>query len=379
MKRSLLVTALLLSLSGLHSTAYAGGLALNKHDCEEILRRWAADPNSVPKALVDACKEVLAAESVVPNIEPAAGSAADPCADSASANLVQCWGPWKTVAPAAGPAIALNLPVLPPDLRPEEEGGQGLGGETTGGSGFQLAGCTPGTGCGFATIEPGAGTTPGPNSRVVHFDMNTDGSQFVVDPGGSGQLMSLSGLTRSSTPGPARYQRVDGTTASQLVIFQGGPDATGTINQAAGLWRHGDTTGQGPLSAGAAVWGITSSQATMDSLNAGNVTARFSGNMSGDTSTVANMTVNFGTQPNWTGSWQNPNYSFQAGGGVSGVDLMSNPGQFSSNVKAGSVVQGALYGTAGNQSVGHAVSVVLDNGAGGETRVNDVGLLKQVP
>jgi hypothetical protein len=63
---------------------------------------------------------------------------------------------------------------------------------------------------------------------------------------------------------------------------------------------------------------------------------------------------------------------------VQGVDLISEPGQFSANVISGEV-QGALLGEAGSQSIAHSVDVVLDNGMGGELEVNDVGLLRQVP
>ncbi len=379
MNRFLTIAALLVSLLGLNA-AFAGGLTLNKHDCEDILRRWAADPTLVPQALVDACKEVLAAESVVPNPQPAA-AATDPCAAPGAADSVQCWGPWASLAPAAGPAGGpIVLADGPNNLRPDQYSGNGPGGPEE--SPLPLASCTPGAGCGFATVAPGLVAQPADTSasQVVPYAMAADGSQFTVDPGGSGELMSVGNMQRVDTPGPARYRGTAGDVESLLIVVKGGPDATGNIDQAAGLWRHGNTTNQTPdnTNSGVFAWGTSSSMATLDALNAGNVSATFTGNMSGHTDTQASITVNFGSQPEWSGSWQNPAYNFDAGGVVKGVDLISTSDRFSANVQSG-YVQGALLGEAGNQSVAHAVDVVLDNGGGGTIDVKDVGLLQQVP
>jgi hypothetical protein len=61
--------------------------------------------------------------------------------------------------------------------------------------------------------------------------------------------------------------------------------------------------------------GEPTSQAGLDTLNAGNVSVNFSGPMSVDNRTMGSMTVDFGTNPTWTGTWTNPGYSFGAGGG----------------------------------------------------------------
>jgi len=210
--------------------------------------------------------------------------------------------------------------------------------------------------------------------------METDGSQFVVDPGGTGEIVSVDDLERAQFPGPARFQRVDGDVASLLVAPTLVSDTDDSINQAAGIWRHGSISDQTleNTNSGVFAWGIASSQATLDALNAGQVTASFLGHMSGNTQTAANITINFGSQPNWSGNWQNPAYAFDAGGSVTGVDLVSDPKQFSANVLDG-YVQGALVGEGGNQAVAHAIDVVLGNGSNGDLIVKDVGLLQHVP
>ncbi len=359
------------------NSALAGGMALKDRDCAEILKRWAADPASVPKSLVDACQEKLV--EALPDMSPAAGRAVDPCAEPGAADSIYCWGPWASLAPAAGGAVApIKLAKSDPNLRPDE-----FTRDRTGDGGtLPLGSCTPGTACGFATIAPGLVAQPADTSgsSVVPYAMNPDGSQFVVDPGGSNELVSNDNLGRVTIPGPPRYEGTTGDVESKLIVLKGGPGTDGNIDQAAGIWRHGNLTSQtlDNTRSGVFAWGIASSQATLDTLNAGNVTASFSGNMSGQTSTMANITVNFGSLPSWTGNWQNPGYAFDAGGPVQAVDLISDPGQFSSNVKSG-YVQGALLGGTGNQSVVHAVDVILDTGGGNDLNVRDVGLLPQIP
>jgi len=100
----------------------------------------------------------------------------------------------------------------------------------------------------------------------------------------------------------------------------------------------------------------------------------YSGAMSVNNSTNAAMTVNFGSQPNWTGNWTNPAWSFDAGGSVTGVNLMSDPAQFTSNVQSGSFVQGALVGEPGGQGITHIIDVRLSGGPG---HIKDVGLLRE--
>jgi hypothetical protein len=96
--------------------------------------------------------------------------------------------------------------------------------------------------------------------------------------------------------------------------------------------------------------------------------------MSVDNRTNSEITVHFGVAPTWDGSWTNPDYSFDAGGRVTGVDLVSDPASFSSNVQAGGFVQGVLVGRAGDQSIAHAFDVTLS----GFGNVKDVGLVHQV-
>ena len=61
-------------------------------------------------------------------------------------------------------------------------------------------------------------------------------------------------------------------------------------------------------------------------------------------------------------------------GPVSGADMISQAGQFSSNVTGNSYVQGVLLGGEGNRGVAHTIDVEL-TGAG---RIKDVGLLREI-
>lgn len=360
-------------------SGFAGGMALQDRDCAEILKRWAEDPDSVPKSLVDACRDKLTAEAAPLDIKPAAGRPEDPCARPDAADSIHCWGPWANLAPAAGGAVApIVLAKDDPNLRPDQFPRQPTGGGVT----PVLGSCTPGSGCGFATIAPGLNPQPDDtsDSSVVPYTMDPGADRYVVDPGGDNETPSITGLQPSPIPGPPRYEGTDGTVESKLFVLHGTADTAGDYDQAAGIWRHGNIADQTPdnTRSGVFAWGIASSLDTIDALNAGNVTATFSGSMSGYTDTLANITVNFGSQTAWSGSWQNPGFAFSAGGPVQVVDLVSDPAQFSSNVQSG-YVQGVLLGEAGNQSVAHAVDVVLDTGGGSTLTVRDVGLLPQVP
>lgn len=360
-------------------TGHAGGMALKDRDCAEILKRWAADPGSVPQALVDSCREQLTAQAV-PDIKPAAGKPQDPCAGADAAKSIHCWGPWAHLAPAGGGAVApIVLASDDPNLRPDEfSDGPPPGSTPT----PPLGSCAPGTACGFATIAPGLAAQPvdNTNTTVVPFDMDPGVDHFVVDPGGDQEVVSNDNLQRAPSLGPPRYEATVDGVESKLFVLQGTPATDGTYDRASGIWRHGSITDQTTdnTQAGVFAWGIASTLQTIDTLNAGNVTATFSGPMIGHTDTLASITVNFGSQPAWSGSWDNPGYSFTAGGPVQVVDLVSDPAQFSSNVASG-YVQGALLGAAGSQSVAHTVDVILDTGAGNQLIVRDVGLLPQVP
>jgi len=92
-----------------------------------------------------------------------------------------------------------------------------------------------------------------------------------------------------------------------------------------------------------------------------------------DNSTVATISTTLG-QNVWTGQWNNPNYSFDAGGRIEGASFGSDPSQFSSNVQSG-FVEGAIVGPSNRRAVTHAIDVELD----GIGRLQDVGLLLQNP
>ncbi|MGI9293282.1 MAG: hypothetical protein ACR2PS_04810 [Pseudomonadales bacterium] len=369
-----------LSLLFMATYANAASVALTEEDCLEILERYAADPESVPQHLLDACKEMLGA------IAPGAGDAqkptADPCADPATANSVQCWGPWAALAPAAAGFKPTELAAVKEfDTRPE------LAEAFT--TQFQLPDlplgeCAAGAACGFATLAPGLVAQPADTaaSNIVPFSIAAGGGNFQLNPGdvvtGVQGVTSLDGLQSPGFAGPSRFQGANGDTGS-LIIANVNSDANGELIDAMGLWRHGSLTNQNDsnTSAGVFAWGIASSQDVLDRLNAGNnITATFSGNMASDTRTSATMTINFGTQPNWSGNWQNAErgFNFDARGGISGANLISTG--FSSDVidDGSSYVQGILQGEEGNQSVAHAININLTNGG----IIKDVGTLRQL-
>jgi hypothetical protein len=164
----------------------------------------------------------------------------------------------------------------------------------------------------------------------------------------------------------------DGDVISRL-IARVEQDDEDEILLAADIWTHG--TLANPQS-GYFAWGNATSQAGLDTLNIGNVSVSYSGAMSVNNATTGAMTVNFGSNPNWTGSWTNPNYSFGAGGTLSGVNLVSQPGQFTSNVTGtDSFVQGALVGEPGGA---HGITHIIDVTLEGQGRIKDVGLLREV-
>ncbi len=371
----LAIWCLPLSLLFTASYASAASIALTKDDCMEILERYAADPESVPQHLLDACKDMLGA------IAPAAGpqkQKADPCADPATANSVQCWGPWAALAPAAEGFKPTDLSAIDAlDTRPE------LANEfepmlllTT----LPLGECAAGAACGFATKGPGLEAQPidTSNSNIVPFALAATGANFQLNADGIVEgvdgLTSLDGLQPRGTSN-SRFLADDGVTAS-LIVANIRNAANGDINNASGIWRHGAVNDQNDsnTSAGVFAWGIASTQETLNRLNASNVTVNFSGVMAGDTRTSATMAVNFGTQPTWSGNWENTarGFNFDANGAVQGVNLISTG--FSDNVVAqGSYVQGILQGEAGNQSVAHAINVTLTDGG----IVKDVGTVRQ--
>ncbi len=352
----------------------ATSLSLKEQDCAKILERWAKDPSSVPQYLVDACKEKMT-EAQQPPVPPAPLAAAiDPCTGPNAASSVLCWGPWSVLAPAAqGPVTTLSTREMPGDcvtgtdisnqcvplLEPQ----------------LPVTGCTPGTPCGFATLVAGAAASADvEDTAFVHFDLATDGSSFVVDPSGANEIHSVPMTTGFGTH-TENYENMGaiGVQDGQLsmLVARVVRDDQGGIQLAADVWRDGNVQTRVAHS-GYFAWGTATSQSGLNSLNANGVSATFVGPMSVNNSTNASMTVNFGTQPSWTGTWTNPAWSFGAGGTVSGVNLISTPGQFTTNVQSGSFVQGALLGEPGRQGLAHIIDVNLtDHG-----HIKDVGLLR---
>jgi hypothetical protein len=383
MKTFRLLTILLCAsplMAGAAETASAGTVQSDA-DCAALLERWATDPKAAPKAVINACKDQLAQAAAAPVAAPAQIAATDPCTGPGAADSVLCWGPWASVAPAAGfrddpaqppipdreicdarteqcqPLLAASPPPEPP-----------------------LGSCAPGTPCGFATVVAGTSSNDdAEDTAFARFDMASDGSQFTVSPEGGAAIDSVSGMTTSVTPRDDGYETMRangraGDEQSRLAARVVRDDAD-QVELAADVWSHGNRSTQTAQS-GYFAWGTATSQAGLDALNAGNVSVNFSGPMSVDKSTTGAMTVDFGTNPTWTGNWTNPAYSFGAGGVVTGADLISLPEQFTENVVAEqSFVQGVLLGEPGGaRGIAHIIDVTLSD----QGRIKDVGLLRDV-
>lgn len=380
----LLTAAGLAALFCAPAIAEPAGAARSDQECAELLERWATDPKVAPRRVINACKDQLAAAAPAPySPPPAAVADVDPCTGPDAAGSVLCWGPWSAIAPAAAAAPA--LPQLPEGVDDCAASGRiadqcvPLLVQTE--PDPPLDRCTPGTPCGFATIVSGI-TSSGDveDTSFGRITVAADGSQFSIAPEAGGSIDSVTGMSTTVTPradgyGNLRATGQSGDEQSRLVarVVQ---DGDGDLLLAADVWSHGNRAA-GPASAqsGYFAWGMATSQAGLDALKAGNVSLNFGGPMSLDNSTVAAMTLNMGASPTWTGTWTNPAWSFGAGGGISGVDLISRADQFSSNVTGNSFVQGALLGEPGNQGIAHIIDVTLD----GPGRIKDVGLIRQVP
>jgi hypothetical protein len=382
MKTFRLLTILFLFASPLVATA--AETVQSDADCAALLERWATDPKAAPKAVINACKNQLAQSAAPAPAAPAQIAATDPCAGPGAADSVLCWGPWASVAPAAGfredPAQAsipdrdicdarteqcqplVEIPAPPPPPEPP------------------LGSCTPGAPCGFATVVSGISSSDdAEDTTFARFEMAADGSQFTVSPEGGTEINSVTGMTTSVTERNDDYQnmRANGRVGDEQsrIVARVIRDDDDQVLLAADVWSHGNRANQTSQS-GYFAWGTATSQAALDTLNAGNVSVNFSGPMSVDNRTVGSMTVDFGTNPTWTGTWTNPGYSFGAGGVASGADLISLPDQFSDNVIADqSFVQGVLLGEPGGaRGIAHIIDVTLvDQG-----RIKDVGLLRDV-
>ena len=169
--------------------ATGAGTVQSDADCAALLERWATDPKAAPKAVINACKDQLAQAAALPVAAPAQIAATDPCTGPGAADSVLCWGPWASVAPAAGfrddpaqppipdreicdarteqcqPLLAANPPPEPP-----------------------LGSCAPGTPCGFATVVTGtrlagAGAVFSIHS-AVHANIAIRSGVVVLDQGG---------------------------------------------------------------------------------------------------------------------------------------------------------------------------------------------------
>ncbi|MDH3978047.1 MAG: hypothetical protein OEU86_05985 [Gammaproteobacteria bacterium] len=370
MKKIAIIIVLVIGCS--FSTGYAADLLQSQTDCTEILESWANDPDSVSKRLVDECKEMMAGAGYVPDLSPAAGTAsADPCTGANAAGSVNCWGPWSAVAAAAGPAANIAGASLPDNyqLRPDVSEYQPE---------FLTGGCEAGASCGFATVVQGLGSTaPSDQTDVQTFDLATDGSAFVVGADSGNEINSVNGMTPSYSDRPDAYENMQSVGADDgqvsAVVARVIRNDDGSIQSAADVWANGDTE-TGTIRSGYFAWGTAIDQGTLDALNTGSVSAQFSGVMSGDNSTAASITVNFGSSPTWSGNWSNPSYEFDAAGSVTGVNLVSDASQFSDNVGANSIVQGAILGDASQKSIAHVIDVDLSETG----RIKDVGLLQEV-
>jgi hypothetical protein len=359
--------------------APAASAPLDANDCATVLERWANDPKSVPKRLVDQCREQLAAAPAREWPAPGAGANpdADPCAGAGADSSVLCWGPWATLAPAAAPPAAEPpetvsgydpRPELADEFDPDVEPPA---------LDLPLGSCTPGAACGFATVVNGVtSSAPSADTRFARIDLAADGSAFAVDPGAAGEIDSVTGMDVTYLDRPDEFENLQATGRSgdeqSRLVARVLRDEAGDIEVAADVWSHGNRATRSANS-GYFAWGNSTTQAGLDALRSGAAVVSFSGPMSVDNRTTGSMTLDFGSRPGWSGNWVNPGYSFSAGGPVSGVDLVSDRGRFSANVLDGSVVQGVVLGEPGNQSIAHIIDVNLS----GVGLVRDVGLLRQ--
>jgi hypothetical protein len=233
--------------------------------------------------------------------------------------------------------------------------------------------------CGFATVVTGISSDDdAEDTTFARFDMAADGSQFTVSPEGGSDINSVSGMGTGFSQRNDDYENMRSTgrvgDEQSRITARVVRDDEDQVLLAADVWSHGNRANQTSQS-GYFAWGTATSQAGLDTLNAGNVSVSFSGPMSVDNHTMGSMTVDFGTNPTWTGTWTNPGYSFGAGGVVSGADMISLPGQFTENVVADqSFVQGVLLGEPGGaRGIAHIIDVTLVD----QDRIKDVGLLRE--
>jgi hypothetical protein len=346
-------------------------------DCAAVLESYAANPKAVPKSVADACQQAI-------NIAPGAGSpkqplvlapqAVDPCSGPGAQSSVQCWGPWLAPPqPLAGPTLPAQ------DLTPFDEPRPellALDVDPPSPVDPPVTPCAPGLPCGFATVVTGTqNIAPASETIFARFDLAQDGSEFGVDPAnGDPEIDSVTGMNTIYTSRPDQFENMrasgaDGDLRSRLVarVLRQGQD----IQISGDIWANGNVA-TGEANSGFYAWGIAATQADLDALTNMGATLNFSGPMSVNNATSANISLSYAATPSWTGNWTNPAYAFSAGGNVTGANFLSDPTQFSSNVQDG-FVQGALVGPAGSRAVANIIEVTLD----GHGLVRDVGLLAE--
>lgn len=359
---------------------YAADLPLKDMDCAKILERWAENPASVPRHLVDACKDRMAAAPAPAALAAApAAEAADPCTGPNAADSVLCWGPWAALAPAAGaPLATLQFPEDPGDCR----SGSGIADDCVAlvtplsePPQPPLDGCPPGTPCGFATLVDGFTSNGDVESTSFEkIDLAADGSSYTIDPDGPDEVQSVAMTANFYAPGYLYSEGAEDGEESYLQARVVRDEESGDIELAADVWTRYSSNDSALTKSGYFAWGIATSQSGLNLLNGNGISVSFAGPMSVDNATNAAMTVNFGSQAGWTGTWTNPAWSFGAGGSVTGADLLSDPSQFTSNVQAGSFVQGAVLGEPGQMGIAHIIDVTLTD----QGHIKDVGLLREV-
>jgi hypothetical protein len=356
-------------------------------DCQSILEAAAIAPKAVAPDVVKACQEVVAA---APAINTTA-SASD-CSAPGAANSVHCWGGWNALAPAGAGLAPGGDSLIEPDERDLKPllAVNGNGNDPF--PPLPIEGCTPGASCGFSITATGLAPPTEVTARLEKFELAEDARSFVSDPGGPNEVQSSLEMSPVFAPIPdpatgmyfTQAQAIDFGTGEVTAIFAhtncdpcvaGGTGSTIYFSEE--TWQNRDANGV--ANNGVFGWGIATSQADINNLNAGSATVSFSGAMSLNTDTNATITMMFGGAPTWSGNFADNGsgngHNFTAGGRTERVNFVADPTQFSSNVvnPNDAIVQGALLGRAGDQAVVVAYDVVL----AGPGRVADAGLLVQ--
>ncbi|WJW76162.1 hypothetical protein QVG61_03460 [Thiohalobacter sp. IOR34] len=324
---------------------------------------------------------VLAAALVLTTTAVTASRPGDDEADS-----VYQWGRWSVLAPAAGLPQGVQAPgqlrvrgvrvgeaeQLTPKVQPLS---QATSGDEDSSPDLPLApqslGCTAGAPCGLASRAAGrtGGTAAGTvlNAFLLEQDGTAGTAAFRLNSGAADEAASVSMAARLIAASRLRAGGSDGAANSTLFSSDLTLAGDGSIARAVGFWGHDD--GTGGIESGRFAWGIATGQADLDALNAGNVSAAFSGAMAGDPTTRVDITVDFGAAASWSGSWSG-GHSFGASGSLSGPNLVADS---FSNVDSGRV-EGVLLGPAADQAVAVGVDVQIS----GQGQYTDVGLIPQV-